>query len=403
MKSRVFGTAVVGLTGAIVGSFSMMLYASTHFAGVAGPGNTPPNVSAAPLPAGSSDQERIINAVKRVEPSVVALNVVVNGTRNVPIDPFSAMFGGNSGTRRQTYQAKASGSGFIYSKSGLIVTNAHVVPKGTTSVEVVLANGEKRAAHVYSSDPAADLALVKVENINNLPPPVELGNSSTLQAGQWAIAIGEPFELKQTVTVGVVSGFNRNEQIGDEQGNGREFKGLLQTSAPINPGNSGGPLIDIEGRLIGVNQSTANPQAGAQGIGFAIPVNAARSELAVLEKSPGQTGVKNVSFIGFVPVPLNPSIKTQLGYSGPGSVVIATVQGGSPADAAGIQPGDIILKYNNRDIGSVDQLRSLIKAEKPGALVGLQVFRQGAKSLVNVKIGSADPQDLLQQAQPQQP
>ena len=96
MKSRVFGTAVVGLTGAIVGSFSMMLYASTHFAGVAGPGNNPPSVSAAPLPAGSSDQERIINAVKRVEPSVVALTVVLNGTRIVPADPFSAMFGGPS-------------------------------------------------------------------------------------------------------------------------------------------------------------------------------------------------------------------------------------------------------------------------------------------------------------------
>ena len=402
MKSRVFGTAVVGLTGAIVGSFSMMLYASTHFVGVAGPGNNPPSVSAAPLPAGSSDQERIINAVKRVEPSVVALNVVVNGTRIVPADPFSAMFGGPSAGIRQRYQQKASGSGFIYSKSGLIVTNAHVVPKGTSSVEVVLANGEKRTAHVYSSDPSVDLALVKVDNIANLPPPVELGNSSSLQAGQWAIAIGEPFELKQTVTVGVVSGFNRDEQIGDDQGNPREFKGLLQTSAPINPGNSGGPLIDIEGRLIGVNQSTANPQAGAQGIGFAIPVNAARSSLAALEKTPGVTGVKNVSYIGFVPVPLNGDARTQLGYSGTGKVVIATVQGGSPADAAGIQPGDIVLKYNNKDVTSVEQLRAMIKSEKPGTSVGLQIFRQGAKSLVNVKIGSADPQDLLQ-AQPQQP
>ena len=402
MKSRVFGTAVVGLTGAIVGSFSMMLYASTHFAGVAGPGNTPPNVSAAPLPAGSSDQERIINAVKRVEPSVVALNVVVNGTHYVPVDPLSAMFG-DQRVRSQRFQAKASGSGFIYSKSGLIVTNAHVVPKGTTSVEVVLANGEKRAAHVFSSDPVADLALVKVENTVNLPPPVELGDSNRLQAGQWAIAIGEPFELKQTVTVGVVSGFNRNEQIGDEQGGAREFKGLLQTSAPINPGNSGGPLIDIEGRLIGVNQSTANPQAGAQGIGFAIPVNAARSELASLEKSPGQLGVKSVSYIGIGLQPLDSNAKTQLGYTGTANVVVSTVQGGSPADNAGLQPGDIVIKFNNRDVTGVDQLRTMIKAEKPGTQVGLQIFRQGSKSLVNVKIGSADPQDLIQQVPQQQP
>src|SRR5476651_2442385 len=288
---RFFGTAVVGLIGAILGSFSMMLFASTHFTNVAGPGNTPPVVSAAPLTSsGGSDQERIVNAVKRVEPSVVSLLVTVNGTRLMPTDPFSQFFGGPGGpVIRRPYQERASGSGFVYRSNGLILTNNHVVPKGVSKITVVFANGDHVPGHVFSSNPAVDLALVKVDNYAKLPPPVEFGDSTKLNSGQWAIAVGEPFELKQSVSVGVVSGFNRDEPIEDESGQARLFRGMLQTSAPINPGNSGGPLVDDQGRLIGVNQSTANPQAGAQGIGFAIPVNVMKQQVAILEKNPGQT------------------------------------------------------------------------------------------------------------------
>ena len=238
------------------------------------------------LESGTSDQTRIVNAVKRVQPSVVAIDVTINGTRVVPADPFAQFFGGGSSTGRvQRFHAQASGSGFVYSRNGLIVTNAHVVPPGTSDVEVVFANGERQKAKVYSRNPAADLALVKVSNYAKLPAPIELGDSDKLAAGQWAIAIGEPFELKQSVSVGVVSGFNRDETIGGEGEAARQFKGLLQTSAPINPGNSGGPLVDVDGRLIGVNQSTANPQAGAQGIGFAIPVNIMKQQVTLLEKT----------------------------------------------------------------------------------------------------------------------
>jgi S1-C subfamily serine protease len=130
MNSRLLGTLIVGLVGAIVGSFSMMLYASTHFAGVAGPNNQPPSLAAAPLGSGGDDEQRIISAVKRVEPSVVALNVTVNGQQVVPMDPFAQFFGGQSPQRIQHFRAQASGSGFVYSRSGssgLIVTNAHVV------------------------------------------------------------------------------------------------------------------------------------------------------------------------------------------------------------------------------------------------------------------------------------
>jgi serine protease Do len=394
MNSRILGTAIVGLIGAIVGSFSMMLYASTHFAGVAGTNNQPPALSAAPLAYGGSDQDRIVSAVKRVSPSVVALNVTVNGQQVVPIDPFSQFFGGQQSPQRmQPFRARASGSGFIYQRSGssaLIVTNAHVVtpPRGAgevSKIEVVFQNGDRVPGHIYATNVGADLALVKVEGYSKVPPPVEIADSDKLQPGQWAIAIGEPFELKQTVTVGVVSGFNRNETIGSESGGAMEFKGLLQTSAPINPGNSGGPLIDVEGRLIGVNQSTASPQAGAQGIGFAIPSNTVRTQVASLEKHPGTHQGTNMGFIGAGLVTVTPDIANQLNYSGKG-VAVQQVISGSAADSAGLQPGDVIQKANGTEVTTREELTKIIQQTKPGTSLSLQVWSGGVKRLVSIKV-----------------
>jgi S1-C subfamily serine protease len=413
-KLRILPTLIVGLVGAIIGSFSMMLFASTHFTGVAGPGNTPPNVSAAPLSAGS-DQDRIVSAVKRVAPSVVALNVTVNGQQVIPVDPFSQFFGGGQQMpgRVERFKARASGSGFVYSRTGdsaLIVTNAHVVrpPSGGTvsGIQVVFQNGQHVAGRVYGENVGADLALVKVEGVHDLPPPIEIADSSHLQAGQWAIAIGEPFELKESVSLGVVSGFNRDETIGSEEGGGSiDFKGLLQTSAPINPGNSGGPLIDVDGRLIGVNQSTANPQAGAQGIGFAIPANTVKDQIAMLEKNPGVHQGTNIGFIGAGLQTVTPQVGVQLNYQGKGVAIAQVVQGG-PADVAGLQPGDVIQKINGQDVTSDDELVKAIRGTKPGATINLQVWSGGVKKLVSVKVQErpADVGDATpQQQQGEQP
>jgi S1-C subfamily serine protease len=409
MKTRFFGTAVVGLIGAILGSFSMMLYASSHFAGVAGPGSTPPVVSAAPLPeSGGSDQERIVNAVKRVEPSVVSLLVTVNGTRVVPADPFAQFFGGGAGpVTRQRYQERASGSGFVYRSNGLILTNAHVVPKGTSSITVVFSNGDHIPGHLYSSNPATDLALVKVDGYAKLPPPVEFGDSSKLNAGQWAIAVGEPFELKQSVSVGVVSGFNRDEPIQDESGQTRLFRGMLQTSAPINPGNSGGPLVDDRGRLIGVNQSTASTQAGAQGIGFAIPSNTVREAAVVLEQSQGKTinASSTGTGIGYLGVglgALDNNVRAQINYpttAGNGAVVVQIPPNG-PAAKADLSPGDVIQKINDKDVNTPDDVINVVKALKPGATVRLQVWSSGTKKLVVITLGEQPADVYLQQQQP---
>jgi S1-C subfamily serine protease len=411
VKSRnsIFGTAVVGLIGAIIGSFSMMLFASTHFAGIAGPGNTPPSVSAAPLPAsGTTDQDRIVAAVRRVEPSVVALQVVVNGTQLVPADPFSQLFGGQGGpVYRQRVQERASGSGFVYNqKDGLIVTNAHVVPKGVSKITVVFANGDKVPGHVYSSNPAIDLALVKVDGYNKMPPAVPIANSADVQAGQWAIAIGEPIGLQKSVTVGVVSAFNRDEPIQNDNGQLQLFKGLMQTSAPINPGNSGGPLIDYEGRLIGVNQSTASPNS-AQGIGFAIPASTVSQTVAVLAKNPGKTIEANSTgtgrgFLGVGTVALNNNVRTQTGYRDQGGVAVGEVLSGSPADKAGLEPGDVIQAVNGKAVNSPQDLTSAISGLKPGTNVTLRVWSQGVKKNVQVALAEQPVQTFLQQQQQEQ-
>ena len=408
MKSRtsIFGMAVVGLIGAIIGSFSMMLYASTHFAGVAGPGNTPPAVNAAPLLAttGTTDQDRIINAVKRVAPSVVALQVVVNGTQLVPTDPMAQFFGGNSPVQPRPYQERASGSGFVYAHDGLIVTNAHVVPRGTSKITVVFANGDRVPGHLFSSNPAADLALVKVDGYAKLPPPVEFADSSKVQAGQWAIAIGEPFALQRSVSVGVVSGFNRDEPIqgGDQQLH--LFRGMLQTSAPINPGNSGGPLVDYDGRVIGVNQSTANP-AAAQGIGFAIPAQTVVQNVQVLAKSQGKTldatGTgTGKAFLGIGPVDITDNIRTQLGgYTDPGGVAVGAVVPGAPAQQAGIQRGDVIQSINGKPVNSASDFTATISAFKPGAQVTLRLWSQGFKKNVQATLAEQPVETYLRNQQ----
>lgn len=389
----------------------MMLFASTHFAGIAGQGDTPPSVSAAPLPAtaGTTDQDRIINAVRRVEPSVVALEVVVNGTQVVPLDPFAQLFGGQQGpTRERQIQERASGSGFVYSKDGLILTNAHVVPKGTTSITVVFRNGDKVKGHLYASNPSADLALVKVDNYAKLPSPVEFANSTRVAAGQWAIAIGEPLELQDSVTVGVVSGFNRVEPIQGDDGTLHLFKGLLQTSAPINPGNSGGPLVDYDGRVIGVNQSTANP-GSAQGIGFAIPADTVSQTAVTLEKNPGKTLDANGTgtgkgFLGVGDLPITANVRTQLGgYTDQGGVAVQQVVSGSPADSAGIEPGDVIQAINGKPVNSPQDLASTISSMKPGAKVTLRVWSQGVKKNVDVTLAEQPVAQYLQQQQQQAP
>jgi serine protease Do len=411
MKNRVFPTLIVGLVGAVIGSFLMMLYASSHFGGATGPDRTPPAIAAVPL-SGVSDQDRIVSAVKRTKSSVVAITEEVNGQQVIPADPFfQQFFGGGQGGPGivQPYHGEASGSGFVIDDRGDIVTNAHVLQPPTggrvTKLTVVFANGDREPAHVIAYNLAADVGILRVDNYSKLPPPLELADSSRLEQGQWAIAIGEPLQLQQTVTVGVVSAFDRSEPIPTENGSEIDFKGLLQTSAPINPGNSGGPLIDIDGQVIGMNQSTVK-SAYAQGIGFAIPSNTVRTVVAALEKNPGAHQGTDTGFLGIYMADLSAGVKNQIGYNGGGGVAVQQVFSGSPADQAGIQPGDVILQADGKDFNSIKDLHDYIASKKPGDTIRLNVWSRGLKKFVAIKLSetpAAQPQPQEQQPEEEQP
>ena len=405
VKNRVLPTLIVALAGAIVGSFLMMLYTSSHFGGVTGPNNTPPAMAAAPL-SGVSDQDRIVSAVKRTKASVVAIVEEINGRQVVPVDPFMQQFFGQSPGMMQPYKAKASGSGFVYDGSGNIITNAHVVnpPNGgrISKLTVVFGNGDRVNAHVVSANIGADLAMIKVDGYAKLPPPLTLADSDKLEQGQWAIAIGEPLELQQSVTVGVVSAFDRSEPIPTENGGVIDFKGMLQTSAPINPGNSGGPLIDIDGRVIGINQSTVR-SSYAQGIGFAIPSNTVKRIAAELMKNPGVHEGTDTGYMGILMGNLTPGIRNQIGYNGPGGVAVGQVISGSPADQAGIQPGDVILQADGKAYSDFKALHDYIGTKKPNDTIRLEVWSQGSKKLVSVKLAEKPAAVPMQQMPQQQP
>jgi S1-C subfamily serine protease len=407
MKNRVLPTLIVGLVGAVIGSFLMMLYASSHFGSATGPDRTPPAIAAVPL-SGVSDQDRIVSAVKRTKSSVVAITEEVNGQQVVPADPFfQQFFGGGQGGPGivQPYHGEASGSGFVIDSRGDIVTNAHVLqpPSGgkITKLTVVFANGDHMPAHVIAYNLAADVGILRVDNYSKLPPPLDLADSSRLEQGQWAIAIGEPLQLEQTVTVGVVSALNRSEPIPTENGSEIDFKGLLQTSAPINPGNSGGPLIDIDGQVIGMNQSTVK-SAYAQGIGFAIPSNTVRNVVAALEKNPGAHQGTDTGFLGIYMADLSAGVKNQIGYNGSGGVAVQQVFSGSPADQAGIQPGDVILQADGKDFDNIKDLHNYISSKKPGDTIRLNVWSRGLKKLVAIKLSETPAAQPQPQGQPEE-
>jgi serine protease Do len=416
VKNRILPTVIVGLVGAVIGSFMMMLYSSSHFGRATGADRTPPAIAAVPL-SGVSDQDRIVSAVKRTKGSVVAITEEVNGQEEVPADPFfQQFFGGQGPGIVQPYKGEASGSGFVIDDRGDIVTNAHVLqpPSGgrVTKLTVVFANGDRVPAHVVAYNIAADVGILKVDHYAKLPPPLQLGDSTRLEQGQWAIAIGEPLEFQGTVTVGVVSAFNRSEPIPTESGGEIDFKGLLQTSAPINPGNSGGPLIDMDGYVIGMNQSTVK-SAYAQGIGFAIPSNTVRNTIASLERNPGAHQGTDTGFLGIYMADLTAGIKNQIGYNGGDGVAVQQVFSGSPADKAGIQPGDVILQADGQNFSSMKDLHNYIAGKKPGDLVRLNVWSQGVKKFVAIKLGETpaeqpvsveqQPEQQMQPPEEQQP
>lgn len=290
---------------------------------------------------------------------------------------FQRFFGGRARGRRPRYVQMGQGSGFIISPDGYILTNNHVVGDAD-KITVRLHDGREFAAKRIGTDPKSEVALIKIE-ASNLPF-LEMGDSSALEIGEWVIAVGTPFGLTETVTVGVVSAKGRSN-LGIA-----EYEDFIQTDAAINPGNSGGPLLNIEGKVVGINTAIFSGSGGYMGIGFAIPINMA---LAVKDQLIKKGRVTR----GYLGVELNreemtESLAESFGLKEVRGVLVAEVEPGSPAEKAGLKEGDIILKVGGKEVPSSAAFRNMIALFEPGTKTTLTIFRDRQEKELPVIIGA---------------
>ena len=265
----------------------------------------------------------------------------------------------------------ASGSGVIIRADGVILTNAHVVG-GERAVVVTLADGRQLPGRVLGRDPTVDIAVVQASGTGL--PSAPLGDSDQLEVGQVAIAIGNPVGLERTVTSGIVSAINRSPR-------GFELGGLIQTDAAINPGNSGGPLLDSQGRVIGINTAII---PSATGLGFAIPINLARNIAEQLIT----TGRVRRAVLGIVPVDVTPPLAQQLGLPVREGVLVYEIEQDTDAYRVGLRPGDIITRINDTNIEQSGDMRRVLRAVGPGGTVRVQVVRRGgSRQTFTVRLG----------------
>jgi serine protease Do len=304
-----------------------------------------PVVQASPAIAAAAD-EPIARAAARVSPAVVNIDTVSRVAVGIFGDEVLDEFFG-----RRTVRRTGSGSGVIIDNQGHILTNEHVVADAD-EINVTLVSGRKYSGRVVGKDHATDVALVKVSGEGL--PVAPLGSSERLMPGQWAIAIGNPYGFQHTVTVGVVSNTGRPVRVGD-----RSYEKLIQTDAAINPGNSGGPLVDGKGQVIGINTMVL---ADAQGIGFAIPIDLARSLAQELIRS----GKIKRPWTGMFVRPVTPEIAAYLGLRRAEGVIVDHVAPDSPARAAGIRRGDIVVELGRRRIASQTEYDAVLKSLKIG-------------------------------------
>jgi len=305
-------------------------------------------------------------------------------------DLFQRFFGqGDQAPQRQQRPreqvVQAAGTGFIIDKAGFILTNNHVV-EGATKIEVSLYGedaDQEYAARVIGRDPLTDSALIELTEKPNHPlPEIKFGDSSQMQPGDWVMAIGNPFGLTHTVSVGVISALERPFPTTE----GRSTQ-VLQTDAAINPGNSGGPLLNIRGEVIGINSAiyTDARQAGNIGIGFAIPINTVRELLPQLRGGKITRGMIGVS-IGAIP---QNALET-LGMKTRQGALVSSVAPGGPASKAGIEPGDVIVQFNSKPIKDRDSLVAMVVSTTPNTTVPVKVIRDREEKTLNVRVGELD-------------
>ncbi len=384
-----FGAALLG--GVVVAAFGWIAIAAGWIDSKSATTTTvaAPLATTAASKSGSADA---INQIYRHDgPGVAFVQSEIPAKRSA--SPFGAFGGGESESEGA---ATATGSGIVIDTAGHILTNNHVIA-GASSIQVKLgASNSTYKATVVGTDPATDLALLKVDAPASQLHPLALGDSSKMEVGDPVVAIGNPFGLDRTVTSGIVSALQRQIQAPD----GFSISNVIQTDAAINPGNSGGPLIEAAGNVIGINSQieTGGSGDGNVGIGFAIPINTARSEISQLET----TGKVQHAFLGITGTSVTPDLAKAVNLPVKEGVLVQEVLKNGPADKAGMKGGntaatidganfslggDIITKINGKTISSMDEVVNIINAAKPGEKLTVTVLRGGSTKTLTVTLG----------------
>ena len=294
------------------------------------------------------------------------------GERDPFRDFFERFFGGEGGPRE--FRQRSLGSGVLINKEGYILTNNHVV-ENTDEVLVKLADGKEYPAEIVGRDAKTDLALIRIKADHDLPV-APLGDSDKLEQGDWVMAIGNPFGLAHTVTVGIVSGKGR--VIG--QG---PYDDFIQTDASINPGNSGGPLFNMRGEVVGINTAIFSQSGGSMGIGFAIPINVAKGIVLQLK----DRGKVTRAWLGVVIQPVTKELADSFGMDKERGALVSEVVKDSPADKSGIKRGDVVVQFNGKEISEMRELPRLVAGTPVGSEAEVRVVREGKERLFRLKLG----------------
>ena len=316
--------------------------------------------------------EEYARLTEAVVPSVISIDTVGVRTKQ--------MLDGWGRVRTRRYPTQGQGSGVIVTKEGHAITNHHVIA-GQQQIQVTLHNGKTYPATLIGEDTLLDIAVLKIAGD---PPfvPLKLGDSSQVRVGQMVFAIGNPFGLGETVTQGIISAKERS--LSDNQ------RDLFQTDAAINPGNSGGPLVNLRGEIIGINAaiySNDPDKPGFQGVGFSIPANDVKEALfQILERGRPVRG-----FLGVEMRDLDPAVRSAIRFDGESGAAVLGVSSGSPAEAAGLRPWDVVLSYNGEAIHSTSQLIALVQRSRAGETATLKIWRRGESLEINAKITESTP------------
>jgi serine protease Do len=351
--------------------------------------------STTPVPLGSFDNG-FASVLKPALPAVVNIQtsklVKSKPSQMMPFfnDPmFKQFFGDQFGQGQagpQTEREHSLGSGVIVTSDGTIVTNNHVI-EGATDIKVDLSDKREFQAKLIGTDPKTDIAVLKIEATGL--PTLAIGDSSKLQVGDVIFAIGDPFGVGETATMGIISATQRGG-LGIEN-----YEDFIQTDAPINPGNSGGAMIDLHGDLIGINTAILSGGGGGnQGVGFAIPINMARS---VMDQIVGHGKVVR-GYLGLYPQDVTPALAKEFGLSKPGGALVSGLKPDAPAARAGLRNGDVILELNGQPIESANDLRLRISQTAPGSSVKLEVSRGGKTQNMDVTLAELPPDKSAEQA-----